>query len=298
MFDGLKFFDDYGIDYYSHGKNISSGWLGLNCPKCSDVSQHLGFNPESGAFVCWRCGKMSVKEAIKDLTGKTWPEVYRIFEKYAKGTREKTYAKVIKEKDIDVNLPAGILPKFSKKHRQYLENRKFDADELIVNWDLKATGHLGAYKHRILAPITLNNVLISYQGRDITGKSSMRYMACRGELEKINHKNSLYGIDEVPGQSVVVVEGITDVWRLGYGAVATFGIKYSESQVLLLSKFKRIFVLFDEYDDNAQEAAEKMVFCLGLLGNDVQKINTGLDVDPGDMSDNDALHLMRELMVR
>jgi len=38
---------------------------------------------------------------------------------------------------------------------------------------------------------------------------------------------------------------------MGIGAVATFGIKYSETQVNLLSKFKRVFLLFDP-EDQAQ----------------------------------------------
>jgi len=46
---------------------------------------------------------------------------------------------------------------------------------------------------------------------------------------------------------VIIVEGITDVWRLGDGAVATFTKNFTREQILLLKKknIKEAFVFYD-----------------------------------------------------
>ena len=140
--------------------------------------------------------------------------------------------------------------------------------------------------------------MVSYQGRDITNKSDMKYKACRQELELKDHKNCLYGLDQVPGGSVVGVEGITDVWRLGFGAVATFGIKYTIAQVALFLRFQNIIFLFDP-EEQAQEQARKLSSELIGGGRHVELIQyLESNVDPGDMSDDDSKYLMKDLIGR
>jgi hypothetical protein len=58
----------------------------------------------------------------------------------------------------------------------------------------------------------------------------------------------LYNADSVWGKDwVIIVEGPTDVWRLGDGAVCTFGTEGTEGKVrkLLAMGVKRAFVIFD-----------------------------------------------------
>ncbi len=114
------------------------------------------------------------------------------------------------------------------------------------------------------------------------------------EKEARHHKACLYGLDQVPGETVVIVEGITDVWRLGVGSVATFGIKYTKTQVLLLKRFKRRAILFDSADSQAQEQAEKLAKELSAFSGET--ISLIIDAkDPGTMSPKDAQDLMRQL---
>ena len=81
---------------------------------------------------------------------------------------------------------------------------------------------------------------------DITGRQTLRYKACPIEQEVIHHKHVTYGIDLVPRKTCVIVEGITDVWRLGPGAVALFGTEWTPEQLLFLAKrMKTAHVLFD-----------------------------------------------------
>ncbi len=301
-FDIIKFLEDYDIQYHTHGKNISTNgdWIGLNCPRCiNDPSTHLGACISTGSFVCWRCGYMDRIEAVKRLTDKSWTIAKQIVKDYGDVKSYYRHKKTAKEKDIDVDFPKGTLNYFPDRHRKYLEDRDFDADHLIDLWDLHATGKGGAYKNRIIAPIYYRNILMSYQGRDITDKSSMRYKACATEYEKRHHKHCLYGLDMAVGNAVLVVEGITDVWRMGIGSVATFGTRYTEGQVLLLYYyFDRIFVYFDETEGESLQHGANLVQQLCTLGKDAEQITLGIESDPGDLNDKEARHIMRELLIK
>ena len=53
-----NYLDDLGVDYISEGKNVSSGWIEINCPFCGqDPSKHLGINLETGLFHSWCCNE-------------------------------------------------------------------------------------------------------------------------------------------------------------------------------------------------------------------------------------------------
>jgi hypothetical protein len=306
MFDFRSFCEDYDLETAPPGhrhNRENADWINVECFRCSGGNPgfHLGFSEQSGQFVCWRCGYVPFIQAIRGLAKVSdWTKAKQIAKEYGGyEKRLRKYAKEPKEKDIETKLPEGILDHFPEKHKKYLESRNFDPDYLIDMWNLKATGPLGKYKNRIIAPIYYRNTLMSYQGRDITGKDTGKYKACEMEGEKRHHKHCLYGIDMAVSRAAVVVEGITDVWRLGPGAVATFGIKFKEAQVLLLYKhFDRIFVLFDETDPEASHQGMKLTTQLSLLGKEAEKIELGLECDPGELSDEDSKYLMRELLIR
>ena len=104
-------------------------------------------------------------------------------------------------------------------------------------------------------------------------------------------------MDKALGHSVVIVEGITDVWRLGPGAVATFGIEWTNEQALLLKNFARVFVMYDFEEEQAEEQAYKLGVTLsGLGGVSVEKLYVpGHDGDPGDLTNEKARSLMGQL---
>lgn len=303
MFNFRAFLDEYGIEYYEGDyphKHCRPGWINMECPRCTgNPGLHLGVSENSGQFVCWRCGFIPLLEAIRKFTGCNWNQARQIARQFGATKQYKRYRKEPKEKDIDVEFPKGTLDYFPKTHRKYLENRNFDPDYLIDTWNLRATGNLGKYKNRIIVPIYYKNRLMSYQGRDITGKAEAKYMACEQENERRHHKYCLYGLDVVASESVIVVEGVTDVWRLGPGAVATFGIKYTETQLLLLYyNFKRIFILFDVTDPESSEQGKKLAAHLSVLGKEAEVVKYDQDKDPGDLSDNQANYLMRDLLIK
>jgi DNA primase len=184
------------------------------------------------------------------------------------------------------------------EHKKYLTERLYFPETLEKEWGLKGVRHLGPYKWRIIAPIHYKGVRVSYQGRDITGKSDLRYKACVIEDETRHHKFCLYGLDKVIGKRVVVVEGITGVWRLGPGAVATFGIAWTQAQALLLQRFPEVFILFDPGEE-AQRQANELGNQLSLNGQKVEIVQIDDDdLDPGDLPQDEADDFMRQLFER
>lgn len=298
MFDAIRFFEDYNIEYSTTGENIGRDWVGIDCPRCSDHMKHLGFHLGSGVFSCWKCGKMSPVEAIKRLTETSWREAYRLHEKYGGAQKRRIRELREIEKDIEVNLPNGILDSFPKTHLNYLIKRNFDPEYVINLWNLKATGHLGKYKFRIIIPIYYKNKLVSYMGRDITGRSKTKYKACSTDLEARNHKHCLYGAEKVKSSSLLVVEGMTDVWRMGVNSVALLGINYTHSQLMLLAEYKRIYIYLDETEEQAQEQANKLCNELSALGKEAYHIKINKDCDPADLTQDEARYIMRDLLLK
>ena len=293
MFDAKKFFTTYGIAFITEGhKHCQRGWVQTTCPFCrGNEGWHLGYNAMRGFFHCWRCGWKTIPSVITAFTGSTFEHSKKIIKDHQSYGTSFSYNQIYDHGQAEVcEYPVGTST-LTTKHKKYLRERKFDPDKIEKVWGVKSTGPVGPYKHRIIIPIRINGKLVSYQGRDTTNKSQLKYKACKMKDEAIHHKNILYGLDHTKTGRCVVVEGVTDVWRLGPGAVCTFGIKIKTIQkVLLATKFKKVFFLFDS-EIQAQEEAEKTACFLEDLGVDVDifELENG---DPAEMSQEQAQELM------
>jgi len=284
---------DYGIEWSdSRSKNVASGWIGINCPFCPasdpDPSDHGAFSKDGQIFSCWRCGKHNPIEALKRLT--KVKNISAIIKNYPASK----LARRILPEEPKIKKICVLKPEFkplNKRHKHYLIIRKFDPDKLVSEWGLLGTGPIGSYSHRIIAPIYRQGELISYQGRDYTGMTRLRYKTCSKQDEAYPHKNTLYGIDKVKGETVIVVEGIFDVWRLGPGAVATFGIGFTKGQIRELIRFNRIFIVFDP-EPQAQERAEALGNELSVIGKQVEIIKLK-DKDPAELNETEINNLKR-----
>lgn len=294
-FDAIKFLRDYNIDHVIQGHSRARpGWVQIHCPFCAGSrGYHLGINLLGEYSSCWRCKGKSIPAVVQALLNCSWPQAYQLVKQYNGRTRlPEKYQKKIKT-NKNVAWPTGT-DKMTDRHAAYLINRKFDPDWLEEIYGLRGTGPVGEYKHRIIAPIFLNGQMISYQGRDITGKSDLKYKACAEIDEAYDHKNSLYAVDLVKGTSAVIVEGFADAWRLGPGAIATFGTAFKAAQVkMIYERFNRVFLLYDA-EAQAQKSAKDMGLKLSVAGVQVELLLLD-EGDPGEMSQDDANHLSREL---
>jgi len=133
----------------------------------------------------------------------------------------------------------------------------------------------------MIVPIYLDRELMSFQAMDVTGKARVPYIDCPEDRALVPNKQLLYGIDTVPGDQVLIVEGVTDKWRIGDSAVAMFTKNWTRAQILLLydrARGKRVKVLLDM---DALRDAEGLAKELTAMFRDVTFVEYGED-DPKD----------------
>jgi hypothetical protein len=205
-----------------------------------------------------------------------------------------------------ITLPGSYTP--LDIHRNYLEGRGFDVGELKFYHGIKFTGMMEKWEgmnwqFRVIIPVfDRRNNLVSFQGRDVTGKQD-RYLFPPKEKQVRDCKTLLYGA-ELCGKkdALLVVEGVMDAWKLGAGAVCTFGSSVTQEQVLEMSHWRRVFLAFDN-EPAALQHAREVAKQLSSLGTEAFLVNTdfGLDSqgnvrDVGDLSFSEAREFMKDVL--
>lgn len=288
-----RLLDDHGIEYVQ----AANGWINLPCPICYRGDGKFGLGWNGSGFHCFRCGKLDRLDVLKLLLNTGTAETLQTLSRYQgdiipASTRFNASSGVL-DGVTRVKLPYGT-SELKERHRQYLTSRNFDPDKLTSEWELKGTGPIGPFAHRIIIPVIQNGKPVSFQGRDITGKAKSKYKSCPDSESVIPIKSCLYGLDKVTGDSVIVTEGPTKVWRLCSGSVCTFGAAATSSQVKMLKRFRRVFILFDE-DEAGAEGADRLARELVVLGTFCTIVTAGIR-DVGELSNADAKALKRELI--
>ena len=117
--------------------------------------------------------------------------------------------------------------------------------------------------------------MVTFTSRAITDTAKMAYKHLPNSKSIIPIKETLYNIDNAKSRAVLV-EGIMDVWRIGDGAVCSFGTQLTnEQKALLATTFDTLFILFDA------DATAKAV----RLGNYFEQIMDHVEVIPIDEGD-------------
>jgi hypothetical protein len=202
-----------------------------------------------------------------------------------------------KAKAKSIKLPGSDLTKF---HKQYLVKRNFDPKYITKKYGVLGTGPGETwegllYELRIIIPIIHNRILVSFQGRDITDKQKLRYKGCPIEKSIIDYKDILYNWDNLKGNRGIVVEGITDVWRMGDGFLGSFGTGMTRAQINLLSTLEEIFFMYDP-GHVAQTKAKEYAELLASIGRKTEVIKLDVDRDPGKLSEGEARYIRRQLL--
>jgi len=286
--DTVRFCQDYRIRY-----TVSRRWHQTDCPWCGNNSLKAGFSLGGGTFSCFVCSSHPVSQTVARMLLCSEAEAIEIIQNY-QGSY--STANILTDEQVSasiVDLPGR--KKMRKKHRLYLEGRGFDPDELTKEWSLRFTGPAAEYgwEWRIIFPIFHKNELVSYQGRDVTNNEGViRYRGARIEDSKIHYKKLLYGIEKCRNNTVVVVEGIFDMFNFGPGAVTAFGTSLTLSQVRLLAELERVVFLFDPDDPLAWKKAKKYVLELRTLGVKAERIRYD-GGDPGSLSRDEVRYLRK-----
>jgi DNA primase len=297
--DLIAVLEEADIPYAEGGSNVSQNWVGVPCPFCpdEDPSFHCGINRDSKIFSCWRCGeKGGLPKLLKKQLNSDWKVVFGLLEKFGGYTEGRVKAlsslsEPSRPLRIGFRVPSHPL---SLGARNYLSDRGFDFELLTQLYDLRDGGQTGRYSYRIVIPVFSGRQMVTFTARDWTGRQDKRYLnQPRDEaIKPINH--CLYGLNHAKGQTVCVVEGPADVWNMGRGFVATFTSNYSPIQAYLLTKFKRIFIM---YDPGAEKQADKLAYELSISSNEVKILSLDSG-DPGIMKQDDVNHVRKLIFNR
>ena len=258
------------IEYKPEGHHhCRPGWLQLDCPFCGKDSHgwHLGYSLEGNFLNCWRCGHQPIIKTLMEITGYSFAKCKRILSDV-----ETVEVKKTKPKGKLV-IPKGV-GELMPSHIKYLMQRKFDYKDIRQTWKIQGIGLASQLSWRIFIPIFYHGKMVSWTTRSISNnKKITRYISASPEEESIPHKSLLYGEDYAK-QSIIILEGPTDVWRIGPGAVATLGTGYSNEQVLRMSSYSKRAICFDN-EKEAQVRAKKL--CDDLSVFDGETYNIQLD---------------------
>jgi len=283
----------------SRGTLNNRGFYDPDCPVCGKVG-HLGVHRETGACSCWVCGKQKKIPTLARLLGMDEPKVRSLL-------RKKVQIEIPQRKQVEkakgtYQEPRGVIP-LQTCHAQYLMNRGLNIQELEDTYCVSSINYMGGlFANRIFIPTHFEGERVSWQTRSVMNSVKNKYMSAPKDMESVNHKSIVYGWDwaEAIGKAVVV-EGVVDVWKLGLGAVHTFGVEWTLDQLILLSKLKKVFVMYDnETDPRKKQAVDKqantLAESLSALGADVERVElSGMYHDAGEMPQDEARKLMRHL---
>lgn len=301
---------DYNISIAPQGhKHNRDGWINTKCPHCAGQSSdgyHLGYNLRGNYFSCYHCGGVGVEYTISALLTISKSQAIDLLNRYDV-KRGGFFSRKDQSKTVNIypfKFPNGTTH-LNSVHKKYLKSRGFNPDLLEKKYGLMATGPLSYlsdgekkkidYRFRIVVPIFWNKKVVSFQTRDYTEKTTLRYIACPKKREIIHHQHILYGkkLPYAPPKRGIIVEGVTDVWRFLGFAFATFGISYTTKQLNIIRKlFDEVDIIYDP-EKQAQDQARKLQ--IDLMTRGVKANNICLEKDPGDLSHSEAGKLLKDL---
>lgn len=279
-FDWQIFFENNGIDHVTSGKNVKQGWVNVSCPFCGDdPGYHLGCNPETGGWACWRDrghkGR-SVPKLIDALLGCGWRKACELAGDWQEpvpiGDELLTANAAELDRDVEVERPRSIhwppseFPSLGTSHatryyEAYLHGRGFGSADLPIvtrRYDLRA-GIRGDWEGRLILPILgAKRRVYGWQGRAISKKVKLRYLSYPGStLVKKLLFNYGPALESKRKKVLVIVEGPVDALKVDYyglgegiRAVGTLGTSFMDAQVSLLytlcGLYDETLILFDK----------------------------------------------------
>lgn len=305
-FDTISYLIKRGIPYRTGGKDVSSNWIGIACPFCKDDPEtHLGINLSDPRFdrnfiSCWRCGKKgNITHLIKELERCSYNKVEEIINQF----QDRSLLHLVKEKPIVRKDPNSniLLPEFSKDfldcHLNYLIKRRYDPEYVIHKYDLYACSMTGKYKYRIVIPVYQEGKIVTFIAKDVTGLAEESYLALSKAESILFSKECIYGIDDLRGTTGAIVEGTFDQWRIGDGALATFGVEFTAPQLLILAKKLTTAVILYDAGDIAQSRADKLAWQLAPLIKKVVRYSIPKG-DPDELNDDEVKYLRKDIFGR
>lgn len=298
--DLIELFEENGVQVWRRGKNVSYGWIGIQCVFCDDQSNHLGINLRNYDCRCWKCGKHKFSDVLRETLDISKSEAIQLAKEIDPSEiSEGDDDRVQYDSSMSIKLPPESVRRFPNQHYRYLKERGFPVLKTIREYRLRAVEHIGPYKFRIIIPIIYQGKIVSFTSRDITNQAQAKYKAAPASLYP-NPKHFIYNADSVSegAQSAVLVEGPTDVWRLGKGSISLMGVKAHGKQLVHLARkqIKTLHVLFDN-DATGYRASVHLAKALRSFVREVNIVSLTEAADPGVLTREQGEIVMRRLGV-
>lgn len=295
-FDLRSYLESIGISYWEEGANVGRGWVGIKCVFCPDHHNHLGINLTYKSFSCWKCGATgSLITLIQELEGISYQAAIETLGEFQSIIHKERFVQKRLQDVGSVVLPSECLADLTPRQKTYLDERRFDAEDLKETWGILAGPVAGPWKHRIIIPVTMRGEVVTWVGMDVAGNIP-KYKAAPAEQSYLPASELVYGADQATGPNVLVVEGVTDAWRIGPGTVALLGMQAgSAKRDHLISMGMGCYFIMLDGEPLAQKNASILAKELSNSGLHVEILELDPGRDPDNLTDQKARDLRKEL---
>ena len=288
----VQIFKQLEVPYWTSGNNVSDS-VNIQCPFCNDSSNHCGVFINSLLFSCWRCSTAGpLEQLLHQLTGYSIEACKELVvsphHSFKKGSLEQIKEMMDdvaddiqskKRKIVEIQMPehSRLITEDtnSKLLDSYLARRNISLSTLILH--KCSICNVGYYMHRIIIPVFYNDILVSYQAADLTGRARVKYETAPGHIN-----DYIYGIDSITGTRMIVVEGILDAWRVEDSVGAIFGITLTDKQKALILA-KKLDELIFAFDGTAYWQARVQAKYFSCFINKVTVLKLPTNEDPDSM---------------
>lgn len=251
----------------------SLGWYPTLCKICHDHGRKgpraaFKFDNGSIAYHCFNCNHTASYNPARNRTmPRKMVEVFDAFGIDSSLWRAEVFANFGKQHSerasnstpVELDPPSIALPAHSAPLTDNDDDVSQYAIEYLttrgINWKdypfYLTTADNPMWFGRLIIPIYKDDKLIFYQGRDLTGLQSRKYLNPRTQ-----HNNVLYGFDQLHADTndpLYVVEGWFDAFLID--GVAVFGNQLSEAQIMWLNTSPRKKIIIPDREGNGAPLA-------------------------------------------
>jgi hypothetical protein len=250
--DWRGLFDSIRVPWRDRGSNTSAGNINICCPWCgSDEGFHLSVSEDGRGYYCYRSPQRHSGTSPQKLLhglGLERSEAIRTLNAF---NQLKPRAPVQQEaKRPSADIWAKFQPASSSPRAlDYLEGRMFpDARRVADYYDLRIAPS-GTWAGRLLLPIKEAARVVSFTGRDMTGRFDPRYLAYKEDRDQ----SPIYIPDEAAimrfPRRALLVEGPIDALKIAaamasqpgeLGCAALTGMNLGATKILAIQQaFRR-----------------------------------------------------------
>ena len=321
--DVEQYLDREGVSY-SHSYGTRGLQLNLHeCPACKEGGRKTYINAESGLGNCFHGAcmfKFNKFKLIKEVSGLGGAELMKHIESIAEeqGWMPKKERAVITRGALELPSKLRPIPE-NGRHLRYLADRGVTEDTALYfqlsychggwwSYEIEGNKKWVSYDQRVIIPIAnLEGQLVSFQGRDITGTKSPKYLFPTGFAVAGSHLYNGQNFIEGTHTHAIVGEGAFDAAAVhqaiqGHASckamipLATFGMHLSSGPDGQINKFiqlkerglKVITMMWDS-EPKALAGAIKMGLQLVGLGFTVQIAHLPPGCDPAQDAEGNPL---------